>query len=192
MTLTADYQAALARNVRSHRSLRGWTLDELAARSSISRAMIVQIEGARTNPSIATICQLAESLGVSVATLLDTVSPETVRVTRASDARELWTGRKGGYARLLGGGPDGLIEIWQWHLPPKESYSAPAHAHGTFESLWVQKGRLLLTVGSEEYEGRANHLVQFAAHFPHTYACSGDTACEMLMLVQLRTTAASI
>lgn len=192
MTLATEYHAALARNIRNHRSLRGWTLDELAARSSISRAMIVQIEAARTNPSIATICQLAESLGVSVATLLDTVTAETVRITRASDARELWTGKRGGYARLLGGGPDGLFEIWQWHLPPKETYSAPAHAHGTFESLWVQKGRLLLTVGNEEFEGRANQLVQFSAHFAHTYACAGDTACEMLMLVQMRTTATSI
>src|SRR3954470_3942459 len=104
MTLATDYHAALARNLRHHRGVRGWTLDDLAARSSISRAMIVQIEGARTNPSIATICQLAESLGVSVPTLLDTVTAETVRITRASDARVLWQGENGGFARVLGGG----------------------------------------------------------------------------------------
>ncbi|CAL2063804.1 hypothetical protein GPN2_13046 [Streptomyces murinus] len=40
---------SLARNVRHWRSVRGFTLDVLAARAGVSRGMLIQIEQARTS-----------------------------------------------------------------------------------------------------------------------------------------------
>ncbi len=62
---------SLARNVRHWRSVRGFTLDVLAARAGVSRGMLIQIEQARTNPSIGTVVKIGDALGVSVTTLLD-------------------------------------------------------------------------------------------------------------------------
>ena len=58
-----DVNAAVGRNVRSHRTRLAWTLDDLAARSGVSKGMLSQVEQARTNPSVATICRLATALG---------------------------------------------------------------------------------------------------------------------------------
>ena len=44
----------LAEMVRRLRTGRSWTLDELAARSGISRRLIVQVEQGEANPSIGT------------------------------------------------------------------------------------------------------------------------------------------
>ncbi len=62
---------SLARNVKRWRTERGFTLDMLAARAGVSRGMLIQIEQARTNPSIGTIVKIGDALGVSVPTLLD-------------------------------------------------------------------------------------------------------------------------
>ena len=50
-----DVNAAVACSVRGHRTRLAWTLDDLAARSGVSKGMLSQVEQARTNPSVATI-----------------------------------------------------------------------------------------------------------------------------------------
>jgi transcriptional regulator with XRE-family HTH domain len=65
LATSEELKGALARNVRHHRTTRGWSLEELATRSGVSRAMIVQVEGSRTNASLGTICELADALGVN-------------------------------------------------------------------------------------------------------------------------------
>jgi transcriptional regulator with XRE-family HTH domain len=76
----AAVSSAVARHVRALRQDRNWSLDELAGRSGVSRGMVVQIEGARTNPSIGTLCRLAEAFGVNLAALIE--SREILHVQR--------------------------------------------------------------------------------------------------------------
>ena len=64
--------AAVARNTRRLRTERGWSLDQLAHRSGVSKGMLVHLEQARTNPSLGTLCKVAETLGVSLAGLIET------------------------------------------------------------------------------------------------------------------------
>ncbi len=63
--------STVARNVRALRTEQAWTLDELAGRSGVSKGMLVQIEQNRTNPSIGTLCRIAEAFGVSLASLVE-------------------------------------------------------------------------------------------------------------------------
>ena len=99
-----DVNAAVGRNVRNHRTRLAWTLDDLAARSGVSKGMLSQVEQARTNPSVATICRLATALGVSVASLVEAPEVPSARVVRADEAVTLWVGsHKGSTARLMVG-----------------------------------------------------------------------------------------
>jgi transcriptional regulator with XRE-family HTH domain len=72
-------EAALAANVREWRTRRGWSQSELAARAGLSKGMLVQVEQAQTNPSIATLCKLANALGIALVTLVElTAGPRAV------------------------------------------------------------------------------------------------------------------
>src|SRR5919201_4432733 len=123
---------AVGRHVRAERSRRAWTLDELAARSGVSRGMLVQVEQARSNPSIATICRLADALGVSVAALVEAPEIPTARVVRADEGVVLWTGAPGSAFRLLvGSGTDEQVELWDARLAAGDGYAAEAHGAGT-------------------------------------------------------------
>ena len=71
---------SLGRNVKRWRTERGFTLDALAARAGVSRGMLIQIEQARTNPSIGTVVKIGDALGVSITTLLDYEQGPQVRI----------------------------------------------------------------------------------------------------------------
>ena len=57
--------AALGRAVRRLRRGRGWTIDDLAARSGLHPTYLSRIERARSNATWAKVCQLADALGVA-------------------------------------------------------------------------------------------------------------------------------
>jgi transcriptional regulator with XRE-family HTH domain len=186
--------------VRGLRQARGWSLDELSGRSGVSKGMVVQIEGARTNPSIGTLCRLADAFGVTVARLVERGPPRRVRLGAASDAPLLWQGRYGGFARLLAGGqtlassgsasvagrgePD-YVELWEWLLQPTDRHDSPDHAPGTREVLHVLGGTLTVTVDGTDHVVHAGETIDFPADEAHGYRNDGRTAVRMLMVVAM-------
>lgn len=67
----ADPQPALARAIRQLRQARGRTQEDLAHASGITVTALVRIEGAKANPTWATVRRLAIGLGVSVGEIAD-------------------------------------------------------------------------------------------------------------------------
>lgn len=53
--------------------------------------MIIQIEQARTNPSVGTTVKLADALGISITTLLDYEQGSHVRLVPESQAVRMWS-----------------------------------------------------------------------------------------------------
>jgi transcriptional regulator with XRE-family HTH domain len=62
-------QRALGERVRSLRTARGWTQEDLVETSGLDRSFIAQIEGGHRNPSLRTIAKLAKGLQVEIADL---------------------------------------------------------------------------------------------------------------------------
>ena len=177
---------AIARRIALLRRGKQQSFDELAARSGVSKGMLVQIEQGRANPSIATLCRLAAGLGVSVADLISSgeQSRSPVHVVAPDEARVLWTGPRGGSAVLLVGsdGPD-MLELWSWTLAPGERYEARPHFVGTLELVHVHQGSLAL-----EVDGFVQVVAAGASAFartdrPHGYSCSGRKRAQFSMVV---------
>lgn len=176
--------AAIARNVRGHRARHGWTLDALASRAGLSKGMLVQVEQARTNPSIATLCRLADALGVPLARLVDVAEAPAVRLVRAEEAVRLWRSAAGSVATLLVGA-EGTeqLELWDWRLAPGDAYDGEAHPTGSRELLTVLEGTLALGVGPERVTAEPGDAVVFAADRAHRYANAGDRPLRFLLVV---------
>ncbi|MEV5439815.1 XRE family transcriptional regulator [Streptomyces sp. NPDC052682] len=177
---------SLARNVKHWRAVRGYTLDVLAARAGVSRGMLIQIEQARTNPSLGTVVKIGDALGVSITTLLDYEQGPKVRVVPAEQAVRLWRTDAGSFSLLLAGAEaPGPLELWQWRLMPGESSSSDPHPTGTVELLHVTAGELTLTVDGAEYRVPAGASASFEANVPHTYGNTGDAPMEMVLAVSV-------
>ncbi|MDV9174947.1 XRE family transcriptional regulator [Streptomyces sp. W16] len=177
---------SLARNVKHWRSVRGFTLDVLAARAAVSRGMLIQIEQARTNPSIGTVVKIGDALGVSITTLLDYEQGPKVRIVPAERAVRLWHTEAGSYNRLLAGTEaPGPLEMWDWRLMPGESSLSEPHPTGTVELVHVTTGELTLTVDGEDHLVPAGASATFEANTPHTYGNRGEVPMEMVMAVSV-------
>ncbi len=103
MTDLDQLTQSLARNLKHWRGERGFTLDALAARAGVSRGMIIQIEQARTNPSVGTTVKLADALGVSITTLLDYEQGRRCGSCRREQAVRLWSTEAGSHTHAAGG-----------------------------------------------------------------------------------------
>ncbi|MFJ6087107.1 helix-turn-helix domain-containing protein [Streptomyces sp. NPDC092369] len=177
---------SLARNVKRWRNERGFTLDALAARAGVSRGMLIQIEQARTNPSIGTVVKIGDALGISITTLLDYEQGPRVRIVPADQAVRLWHTDAGSFNRLLAGTEaPGPLEMWDWRLMPGDHSPSDPHPAGTVELVHVTAGELTLTVDGEKYPVPAGSSVSFEANSPHTYGNEGRAPVEMIMCVSV-------
>lgn len=183
-TTEAAVAAAVAQHVKGLRQARGWSLDELAHRSGVSKGMVVQIEGGRTNPSIGTLCRLAESFGVSIGRLLEADERAAVRLISETEPPTLWRGELGGTARLLAGVNDpAFVELWEWRVTPGEVHRSAEHSPGTRELVHVRAGLLVVTVADEDYPVSAGQTIDLRADRPHEYRNEGPAPVEATMIV---------
>jgi transcriptional regulator with XRE-family HTH domain len=182
----AALTAAVAGHVRALRTARGWSLDELAGRSGVSKGMVVQIEAARTNPSVGTLVRIADAFGVTIARLLEPAEERTVRVSDAETAPRLWRGEGGGFGRLLRGMNDpSFVELWEWRFAPGERHTSENHMPGTREVLHVLEGTLTLTVDGADHTVGTGQTIDFLADRAHTYQnpSAEDTRLIMVAIV---------
>jgi transcriptional regulator with XRE-family HTH domain len=182
--LPEEVNAAVGRNVRAGRTRLAWSLEELAARSGVSKGMLHQVEQARTNPSIATICRLADALGVTVASLVEAPEVPSARVVRAEDGIKLWSGKPGSCHRLLvGSGTREQVELWDARLAPGDGYQGEAHPTGTRELLLVIEGELTMEVDGVPHLVGPGDAIAFVADCGHAYRNAGDTPVRFAMAV---------
>jgi transcriptional regulator with XRE-family HTH domain len=169
--------ALIGRRVRQHRTARGWTLDELADRSGVSRRMLISIEHGEGNPSIATLLRISDALGVGLPVLIDVERPRALTVTAAGQAPVLWRGPLGGQALLIAGTePPEVVELWDWTLHPDEEHRSEAHSAGTRELLLVLDGQVDLRVGDHTDRLEAGDSAAFAGDVAHGYATPADAS----------------
>lgn len=179
-----EVAAAIARNARDLRGERQWSLDQLATRSGVSKGMLVQIEQARTNPSIGTLCRLADAFGVSLAQLVELSAGSTVRVVAASEVVRLWEGDDGSAGDLLvGTDRSEHVELWRWNLAPGVDHDSEGHHPGTRELLAVLAGTLTLEVDGEEHRVEAGGAVMFDADRPHRYRNTHKRPLDLVLVV---------
>ena len=183
--LVEQVPEAVGRRVRQARSDRGWTLDQLAERSEVSRRMIINVEAGTSNASIATLLRLATALNVGLAELVaDAPHDERVVVRVAGERMPLWRGDAGGSAVMVASAstPD-MLELWDWTLQPGESYASEPHRPGTHELLHVHNGRLTLIVDGEARDLRPGDAASVVADAPHAYANQGRHVTRFTMTV---------
>jgi transcriptional regulator with XRE-family HTH domain len=163
---------AIGLRVRSARLACGWTLDQLALRSGVSRRMVVNVEQGSANPSIATLLRLSDALGIGLPALVDTADDaEPVTVHRAGAASPMWTSPAGGTAVMVAGtNPPDVNELWDWRLGPGDRFDSEAHRAGTRELLLVVSGAIDLVVDGVQHRLRAGDSATFDGGRDHRYA----------------------
>ncbi|QYG94992.1 helix-turn-helix domain-containing protein [Iamia sp. SCSIO 61187] len=181
--------AAIARNTRKLRAERQWSLERLAERSGVSKGMLVQIEQARTNPSMGTLCRVADAYGVTLAQLVELSDTASVRVVEADEVIRLWSGEEGSAGDLLVGvDRREHVELWRWTLAPGDRHDSEGHMEGTREMMAVLSGTLTLDVADQTYTVRSGAAVLFDGHRDHVYRNAHKRPLDAVLVVIQPTT----
>jgi transcriptional regulator with XRE-family HTH domain len=179
-----DITTAVARTLQALRADRGWSLDQLAARSGVSKGVLVALEQGRSNPNLATLARLGDAFGVPVTLLVDVSGEPVVKISNPDASRVLWRGPSGGTGTIIGAtDPPWAVELWRWTVMPGEAFGGDAHAPATREMAWVQEGTLTLTVAGERYALGPGQCARFPASRPHHYSNEGQEPVHLTMVV---------
>ena len=175
--------AVLAANFKALRKRRSLTFDDIAAKSGVSKSMLVQIEKG-ANPSIGTLWKIANAFGCTVSRLIDPPAPVEFQKIKLAEATNLWTDEDASEARLLFGleGND-LVEFWQWRLAPGAEHTSAAHPTGAKEIVSVLTGSLDIHVAGMRHKLRANETARFEADAEHVYANTSQRPVTFSMVV---------
>ncbi|MGX1789335.1 helix-turn-helix domain-containing protein [Bosea sp. NPDC055332] len=157
--------------LKTIRSERGWSLDQTAARTGVSKAMLGQIERGESAPTIATLWKIATGLGVPMTALLeaDGKSGDVLLLRDAADLR-------------VRPSPEGMqralvfpyearfgFELYELTFAPSfESISEP-HDSGVVEHVTVLHGEVELLIEGEWQPLRQGQSLRFPADRRHGY-----------------------
>lgn len=180
----ADLAPVVGQNLRKLRSSRGLSLEKLAQKSGVSRAMLGQIELGQSAPTINVLWKIARALDVTFATLIQARAAGGPAVMKKAQAKVLTSqgGEFSSRALFPFDGPR-RAEFYELRLAGKAIEKADAHAPGTIENLVVTAGALELTIGKETQQLDTGDAIVFEADVPHSYANVGTTECVMYLVM---------
>lgn len=157
-------------NIQRIRKEQGLTLESLAERSGVSKAMLSQIESDKVNPTVLTIWKIARGLDVELDAILKG-SWEPVRrfaVTRRQDVVILDTAVNGPHIQVyspLSMAED--LEIYQLNFDPGSALASGPHAPRTEEYLSVLEGRVRVDAGEKSAELSAGDFIVYHCDIDH-------------------------
>jgi transcriptional regulator with XRE-family HTH domain len=175
----------LGERVRALRRERGLTLDGLAGRSGVSRAMISKLERGEKNPTLVVAAKVAEGLGVSLSQLVGVEERREAVVIRR-ERRMVMRDPETGFERQLlspsfGGGGIEFIR----NVVPIGSTSGefPPHRRGVSEYVVVERGRLRVLLGGDEYFLERGDALYFEADVTHRFENAGEGECSYYLVI---------
>lgn len=177
--------ARLGERVRALRREAGLTLDGLAERAGVSRAMLSKVERGEKNPTLVVAARVAEGLGVTLTQLIDTEAPGAVAVARRGERRVMRDPRTGFERQEISPAASGRGVELVYNVVPEGSTSGefPPHREGVEEHVVVERGRLRAVLGVEEYVLEAGDAVYFEAGVPHRFDNVGEGECGYYLVI---------
>jgi len=187
-TIVEDEQAALetylAQRIASLRAARGWSLAELAERSTVSKAMLSKIERGESSPTATVLVKIASAFGLTLAKLLAEPPQAPSRLLHAT-GQPTWTDPATGYLRrqiyLSADVPVELVEV---RLPAAAVVGMPASSYVlTRHIVWVLEGHLVINEGGYRNELGPGDRLEFGPPVDMEYRNETEVACRYLVTV---------
>ncbi|HLG88800.1 MAG TPA: XRE family transcriptional regulator [Alphaproteobacteria bacterium] len=170
-----DLSLVVARNLKRLRARHGHSLEKLAKRSGVSRAMLSQIELGRSVPTINVVFKIAQAFGLPFSALLVASEAGTARILRVSESKILASSSGAFSTRALFPFDSGRkTEFYELRLAAGATEDADAHPAGTRENLVVVQGQLEVEIGGVKSRLGPGDAILFHADQSHTYRNPSD------------------
>ena len=184
---TDEVGLRLAAHLSALRTDRGWSLEELAGRSGVSRSTLSRLERAEISPTAALLGRLCTVYERSLSRLLAEVETEPRRLVRAGE-QTVWRDDASGFTRRSVSPPDAGLhaEVVEAILRPGAdiAYDAPP-VLGQEQHVWVLDGALELTVDDRVHELTAGDCLRLRLWGGSRFRCPGPEPARYAVIVVL-------
>lgn len=176
--------AALAEHLRSLRTDRKWTLQDLALRSGVSRATLSRIEKGEVSPTAETLGRLASAYALPISRVIapldDVFEPHV-----SADRQQVWQDPDTGFVRRVVSPRSGPLsfEIIEGTLPPSAVivYDRPA-IPGQEHHLVLLSGDLTLQVEDDIHRMQPLDCLRYALRGPSRFRAGASGARYILAI----------
>jgi transcriptional regulator with XRE-family HTH domain len=169
MTQDGDLDALVRQRLRGLRVARGWSLDELAARSYLSPSTLSRIETGHRRIALDQLAPLARALGTTLDQLVESGRDEDVVIRPHRDEE------RGITTWLLSreGAPAGMTVAKMRVTRP---VPAELRVHPGRDGFTVLSGTVVLRLAERTITVRAGEAAEFSTMVPHAFGATGGPA----------------
>ena len=155
---------------------RNFTLDQLAAKSGVSKSILSQIERDRSNPTLATIWRITKALESPLENVLSANDNKYRFEKLSKNATPEVTSEDNGFRlRILGTlNSVSSVQWYEFNAKPGAELASESHGKGSLESITLCKGNLTVTVGDDIQKICAGETLRYHTDLPHVLKNEGN------------------
>jgi transcriptional regulator with XRE-family HTH domain len=179
--------STIAARIRGERAVRRWSLDDLAERAGVSKAMISKIERGEASPTAALLGRLSGAFGLTLSAMLaEPEAPAHGPIRRAD--QPTWRDPATGYIRRQVAAPARFpVEMIEVSLPAGASVSFPAASYSFISQIvWVLTGRLTFVEGETTHALGPGDSLELGPPADCAFRNDGTAACSYLVVILRR------
>lgn len=173
----------IGNQLKRYRDLQGYSLDEIAQLTGVSKPSLSNIERGNTSPSISTLWKISKGLSVPISYFFaeKEVSYEISdlknlqSIDSGNDLIKIFTAFKWN--------PADNFEVLFLELEPSAERSSKAHSSGTTEIIIPIEGEILIKILDEEVKVGTQKVMRFNADRDHQYINNGKGICKFICLM---------
>lgn len=172
----------LGARLRYLRSQKGWTLEQLSARTDLSEPFLSRLESGLRQPSLAALLTLADAYAMPLAGLLGELPPATpplVVIRAGSSSEHHANGLQ--YRVVSGNDPNVNLRALHVTIPPRRERE-DFYSHDGEEWLYLISGQMRLIFEDEEHLLKPGDSAHFEARKPHRLAATGPRGAEVVIV----------
>jgi transcriptional regulator with XRE-family HTH domain len=146
-----DIDQRIGARIKELRGQQGLTLDALAERADVSRAMLSRIERGESSPTAQLMNKVCGGLGITLSTLFaEDAAPHSPLARR--ETQTTWRDPATRYLRRDVSPAGSSVDIVEVEFPPRKSVAFDnMRLPNVEQQVWVMEGVLEMEVGSETF-----------------------------------------
>jgi transcriptional regulator with XRE-family HTH domain len=180
-----DLDARIAQRLKALRGERGWSLDELATRTGVSRATLSRLENAEVSGTASTLGRLCNTYGIAMSRLM-VLAEEDYAPLLPREAQAVWTDPDNDYRRRAVSPPGGALsgEVIEAELKSgtRIAYPGPARP-GHEHHIVMLDGRLDVTVEGRRHVLSAGDCLRYRLFGPSTFETPADAGAHYFLFM---------
>ena len=159
----------IADTLKAQRRKHGFSLDELAKKTGVSKSMLGGIERGVNNPTILVLWKIADGLNIPISKLIEQNEKNQIHLVRKEEQSLLNSSEHFVVENMFPYNEKHKIEIHHIEINPHGSLKSNGHKKGIEEYVLMLAGNLEISIGKDTHVLKMGDSIRFNAAVPHCF-----------------------